>query len=810
MENVENGLVVTDVTRTDLSDWSGAPVEHCQAKVESMAVGVDRVVPDFMDYALRGYDLLSEGYGFDILNYGPASAPLSLFHLTKLMQKSPVFQNMLQFFEGVAYDAVEFRITTSNPKGLVGGFVAGIYPFQPWNDQGFSGEAAKHDLNNMTRQRLMLSPQSELITYGAAEDIVFDVPWQHNVPYLPRSYINSQDDSLGNNNLWPGVPVLYFVSLSAYYVSTQSLPAQIRVFVKFNNLRFTAPAVLAPSLKDGGRRVGRGRGFVAQSGVEALVPLAAAGVEMAVSRVGDEVLSLFSGGGSGVSDSASPANKSTYEDPDAVQLAYIGDSTKIGPPPTTPIFRKWVKSKAPAKTAFEMMQEPQFLTTIASGVDDTFYANPTAPRSVSDINGSDQNCSYLRWFSQFAQFWRGTIIFDFVIMGHAFVETSYNLKISYPPNSTNLTTVYSENSILKGVCSGIYHIQVPMPFMTPFDHMPIIDAHGMSTAQLLAVTPSILAWRFDVVSTALDVTPILYTAVFYRAGPDFEFLQPMAVGLGYVENNSLLKKRRRKQQLAKQDDSLSDPEAQCGLPEVAEVFQTRAKAQKPTQSMFVVNDFSAIMSIWSRSLPYDSYDSSDEPIIDIHDATDPYWYPMNDSAASYTLDVNNSWWVTNDYVSMLSSMFLYFKGSIGLKVLCVTQGGVGYRYLALKNAFDLRQQGHNPFTSALTGQMPPVSNFGFGCVVTDNQVQPVMEITIPLRSVFEWSFTNPQVCSSFYTGALDVDGYYGEISSNIVLHNASEDLIDILFRKAGPDFMLAVRSLLPPPTLWVAKGYNWS
>jgi len=245
---------------------------------------------------------------------------------------------------------------------------------------------------------------------------------------------------------------------------------------------------------------------------------------------------------------------------------------------------------------------------------------------------------------------------------------------------------------------------------------------------------------------------------------------------------------------------------QIGIPPPSIVFQTRAKAQLDTDQMVSLDNLEDYMNIWSRSLPYSSYDSNDEPLVQLVDAISPYWYPQVSTDASHTLDVNNSWWVTNDYVSFFSSMFLYFKGSIGMKILC--QPGTGYKYLTLTSGDVLRQPGHNPFTFVTT-QLPPTANFGYGTVATDLGGQPVLEVTIPLRSSLRWAFANPQqmshVLGGFYYG-LELSG---SLHTNVVLHDPSADLQDALYRKAGKDFILAVRSLLPPPTLWMAKGNDW-
>jgi hypothetical protein len=441
METIENKIAKTQVSRSDLSDWSGAPVCKSDPQLD-VVKNEDRVVTDTMDYGLRGYDLFNEGYSFDHLEYGPASAPLSIYNLTNLMKNSQTFQNMIQYFEGVAYDSVEFRITCSNPKGLVGGFVAGVYPHSQWNASSFQDQRIYFDQNAMTRQHLMLVPSVELITYGAAQDIVFDVPWQYNVPYISRKYIQTFDDTApaaSGRSLWSGTPVVFFVGIGASYVSTLSFPAIIRVYVKFKNLRFSGPSFLAPPSfeEEISSRMSRIR---PQSGVETLIPAAMNAAMAAASTIGAEILTDNVPSVSPTDSEIS--NSGTYENPQAVQLAYVGDSTKYGPPPTTPIFRPWAKDTKKHKI-LEFLTQPQYLQTVDTTGSTEFFANPTAQRGINDLRGNDQNCTYFRFFSQACSYWRGTIIFEFVIMGHPMVEVGYSFQIFYPPFTIDTTTSFS-------------------------------------------------------------------------------------------------------------------------------------------------------------------------------------------------------------------------------------------------------------------------------------------------------------------------------------------------------------------------------
>jgi len=365
-----------------------------------------------------------------------------------------------------------------------------------------------------------------------------------------------------------------------------------------------------------------------------------------------------------------------------------------------------------------------------------------------------------------------------------------------------LTSDFSQNSILKGICSGTHRISIPMPFMTVRDHMPIVDVISPRAAQLNTNSASALQAIITVVSTALDVAPVIPITVFVRAGEDFQFLQPNAVGRGYT-NNVLF-------------------EAQVGLPPIAETFETRAKQQKPTGQMIALDHVEDFMNIWSQALPYDSFAGSPaRPFPDIKDSAQPCWWDptlVQNKAFAVTPSVTNDYWVTLDYLNHFSSMFLYYRGSIGMKILCESgepSAGRGYKYFALSSGQEFRQPGHDPYMqSAISGwQMQANGNLAYGCVATELQGQPVLEVTVPLRNIFEWGMVMPNQMETVLGGDFDNSEMDGIMSTNVILvgNNTTQSttLYDLLYRKIGWDYSVAVRTLLPPPFLWITKGNNW-
>ena len=92
-------------------------------------------------------------------------------------------------------------------------------------------------------------------------------------------------------------------------------------------------------------------------------------------------------------------------------------------------------------------------------------------------------------------------------------------------------------------------------------------------------------------------------------------------------------------------------------------------------------------------------------------------------------------------------------------------------------------------------------------VITPSGLQPVIDVTVPYRSNYAWCPTtnyNPKMSILANADLLDVP----HISHNIVLQVTSGDLRDALFRKVGPDFSLRVPTIMPPPGLWLNRGFS--
>lgn len=795
MEKLQNENVDL-TTSSQLSAWNGTVILLDQTENEAIRLGEDKMVPDHLDLTKRLYNVLQYATtsGIVLNDYIPLgpSQPTSfgIVDLYRLFSSSPPLKAALSLYEGFSYDSLDFTVSVSDVKGLTGALMVGYYPHKNWYDVTQASELAALTLNDMTKKNVVNSaPECQLVSLSAAQDVKFTVPWQHPVPFLPRASVKGNWTTRTPPS---GTPVPFFWLPVSHYVSSVSLPAQLRMFVKFNGLRFYGPNIIDNFMT-----------YDQQSGLEVAAAAASAYVVESVVESGAEIVRDVIGVSN--DDALEETYKAgTYEAPTAVQMAYAGDTTAVGPPGTSPILFRNLESRS-SHDLLTFLKRPQYLATLNTGTAVRLHANPTFPYGVK--RGANQIPTYFAWFAQAAMYWRGTLNFHFVILGHPMVEVRHSLLMYFPPNYTSDNNDMAGLPTLRGITNGTQHIVVPMPSMNVLDHLPVIDnVYDDMTEEVNKFSSSRLYAGFDVVSTMLDITPTIPILVFMSAGDDFTFLQPNAVGLGYADNLPVpppfgKSKLRRKKTY----------EQQVGLCPHDIVFETKATAQLHTKTLPVIKTVEDLFKIWCRALPYSAYASNDEPIVDIHAGTSPCWWPPGGGSAAATLNVNNSWWITNDYVSLYSAHFLYFRGSLGFKVILKPGAEPSYKYVALAAPDDLlRQKGHNPYTFT-EGQMPPEANFGYGTVVTPDALQPVLDATIPYRSGLTWSPVNPiELDHSSLSPSISAGTVMNRIKTNITLQEPDGDLLSALFRKGGSDYAVSVEGLLPPPTLWMAKGYNWS
>jgi len=260
---------------------------------------------------------------------------------------------------------------------------------------------------------------------------------------------------------------------------------------------------------------------------------------------------------------------------------------------------------------------------------------------------------------------------------------------------------------------------------------------------------------------------------------------------------------------------LAKLELQTGIPPPNDTFHTRAQSFPRVDVMLPMLHIEDFMEIWSRALPFRKYDSGDEPIPEAGIMSWPCFWPPTGGSAAWTPGVNNSWFVCQDFISLLSSQFLYYTGSIGIKILVATSnlGATEYKYVSLRpSGLAYRQMANNPFTYS-PDELDFDSNFGNGTTVTPATKQPVIETTLPYRSSICYNCIVPDALDlglNYYCGMLGPNFVANTVNTNVVLQQPGGDLQDALYRKKGTDYYLCVESLLPPAYLWLARGGDWT
>lgn len=797
-----------------ISDWAGDPLS-VDATFPESAPNEDKAVADSHQITERMFDLLADVYSFPKGRDLPTNDNIHVYRPLRLLMGRVLVPLMAQY-AAFAYDSLTVRFSVSDPKAIAGGCMVGHYLSRDWrglgNDSPGSYESEYNSifsLNNMSKAWLVNFNNTHFMPYGMSNDVQITIPWAFMSTQVFRDHYFSpslHDDGSYMNLV--GEPILFVRTLASYNVSSVIFPPKLRIFVKFNNLRFLYPnylegfrlpeSTVSVDEKAKVRKKMRSSTYEPQSGMEpVMLGLAAEAIASAGAEVVDSALSP-------IREYLAPEEDSgTYERPTAVQLSFAGDTTSMFPPSTSPIFSAVGDSGEP-HAIIDFLKQPQLIDVITTHNTTVreYYSRPTNPTGAP--RSSSPTCTWFNWFGQCATYWRGTLYFDFIIAGHPTIEVAYNLVLQYP-NSRYWNVAsgsFSETGTLTGLCKGPTRITVPMPFASTVDKVPI---YTINNNVPVSWTPAAVAFQAQVISTMLDDLPPIPIYVFIRAGEDFSFYWPQPPGLWNCETDSMLRKKKKSAPIS----------AQISIPIEPIVFETRAKSQGPLPQehhpICYVEDF---FRYWARCLPFRGTQGNDEPIPDAAYMGNPGIY-VRDSAA-WTVDVNNSWMICQDYLSLYSSMFLYYKGSIGIKALAVPrvqEDAQPYVYLALNPPKANNYVTHNPFTSN-PNVVPVKANLGVGSVVTPAYAQPVVEATIPMMFATSWA----PVCPAIDVIASEWDGdprssiyEFPSVSTNLALwDHQTGDLMDSLFRKGGQDYIVRCPCLIPPPFLWMARGGDWS
>jgi len=825
-------------TESIQSEWVG-PETHAKEKVvHNFRNMTDTVKGDRLEWSDRLFavhEFMSQPLGIPI---GPTVSPtFGSFVINKILREAQFVKCSGERYWGFKYDSIDVRFTVSDPKGLVGGLHVGWYPYQDYYDKDVAETMTVVMSKDLLRQGWYNGPYTHMLGFGTSADVSFTIPWSYKFPVMSYRAMDRTDESTPDKRLIWGAPFLWWDLLpNSAFVTTVHKPAVLMMFLKFNGFKWYGPTVYeTPEAQPAVFRQ-----------MEAAVVAEVA--TLIASEVGPELVAEEVIGGYVAKESIDEIGEmGTYDLPQSVQQAYFGDTTSVDFPNTTPIFfRPTNNGSHPIPKVHEILSRPQYITEFTTEETDWkwFSNDPVSFGVYSGLTDAVYNkATYFRWFGMLARYWRGNINAHILVLGHPMVQVQLETEIRYP-YLADLAQPTSDITRHVTTFSSTRHTIVPMPFLTMNDYMPVFDNFPSNNTDFGAYT-TILTVRAKVVSTMLNIDPVIPIYVYMSAGADFKYYQPLPPGMYHPEfdpvpaNRNSVRGRQqikvaRSERLRKErakkikspivvslDEKDKDPvqaavfrQVYLQLEEDHDKAYSREMVTEDPGTMVYLEDIVDYCKIWSRAVPFFHYDSTtDEPEPDaLPGFSAPWWYPPIDR--SEDLDVNNSWYFTNDYVSYFGSMFMYFKGEMGFKISMNGDAAIReqnvYLYVSLGDCDDgLRQQTHVPFDYD-ADQVPPESNFGSGTVITPASKQPIIECTIPYRGSNAWSYTNynaylqPQIATEFlFKNA--------EVHHNIVLYNDDElSLADAMFRKVGSDFCLAIETLLPPPTMWIARGFDWS
>jgi hypothetical protein len=770
-------------TGSDLSEWIGPEVLLEETQVHIPRSMRNLVEPDVFDWTQRLFSLDEiEGFpnGYSV---GPTVGIVGdMQDAFDILRGYDVIRTVLRKYFALSYDSIDVRFTVSDPKNLVGALHVGWIPYQDWYDKNPEETMAVIVGSEYLLQGFVNGPYTHLLTLGMSQDVSFTIPWSFKTPIITTEMIADQDSSDPDRRPLYGTPCIWWASLPGVsYITTVSNPASLRVFVKFNNLRFYGPNNNAIEA-------------VSQSGLEVVAAAevaASVAATLGAESLVENAIDMFVG----KEEVEELADFGTYDRPQAVQLAYFGDTTSCDFPNTTPIFSPHLNmASPPILSVHEMLKRPQYIGYFLTGSGDQVYNNDPMRFHTAAGAAGNSTANYFRYFGLINRYWRGSLNFHFIVAGHPMVQVQFSSYIKYPNALVVPAQLMGSFARHLTTFPSSKHIVVPVPFVSVSDYIPVQDAYPYDQQPSDAYTTTIVA-NTRVISTMLDVAPVIPTYVYVSAGPDFAFYSPIPPGLYNAS------------ELAPSLDIVS----QIYLPmnDQQEVARTRSMVTSDPGTHVSLPTVFDYMKLWSRAVPFVDYEpSTEEPIPDAGVGfANAYWFPPVDR--SEDLDANNSWFFTLDYVAYLSSLFLLYKGEMGFKVALATTGRPqgGYVYVSLGDPI-VRQQTHVPFPYSVE-QVPPQSNFGAGTVITPTSKQPVLEFTLPYRGVNVWSFASyhaytrvPATNHRYFPNAL--------VNHNVTLLDEEGELNDAMFRKVGPNFALAIETGLPPPTMWAARGFDWS
>jgi len=759
-------------------------------------------------FSEREYELRASTVKEFLPSGGTSTLDFSLLYLiANFFQIRPQLSNYKYF----SYDAIEIRTTISSPKGVSGGMYVGWYPYHPIETTTYTSYTDP--------SILLLRKDTVFVSASTSEDVKHTIPWTFPCNMLSCEWLKSlTSESPAANNV-PGMPRLVIAKLVLAYVSSVAKGALVRVFMKFKGMKFYGPTYHVNALE--GKQyqqmmtgiVGGAAKLAVEAGIahgvgHIVADVAAGAVEKTADFVCENTgfcpdVKQFTKAFRGIANSA----VDNYVNPTHLMAAPFGDTTSSSVTIAPPIFGPSSLPPTPeadevSLNMMEFLSRPQYVgTATLNGSVTVFKNDPQSPLGT----GALPPANWFKFFANLARYWRGTMLFHVVVMGHPMIEVEFTTVIVYESSTASTAPagdVLNTYSNYVTRFSGTKVITVPMPFLTNSSYLPL--AEGFHT--------TLLYCSGKVLSTMLDMDPTIHYAVFVSAGDDFSYFQPRPPGQYLTANvTSQAAAKATKAKKSRKKDTESRQYQQCRLPSVgAEMHKIDVKLTTDRGTLMPVNEFKELMALYANVLE-----------VNVTDADNLWTYPLvfpngfrpGTTAPSPALP--HDWYARQDYLGYLSSLFLMFRGDMNYKAFVNVITDLGdnrpIAYVSLGDPIT-SELAYSPweYSSAYEFGASNYMNFGTGVVSTVTAVQPVMEFCLPLRCALPMSYASRY--DSLKGDAFEIRSENALVNTNLFTGAALPEygIVDLLYRKRGSNFDLFHEVLPPPYSLWGVRGFALS
>lgn len=812
----ENDASSTTVSRFGV--FGGPPVD-VQPEAQRTIPVPEFISPESVPYSNRLFLILKT-----TLN---AASSVQRFFPTNAIFGSVVLKPTFQNYAYYSWKKLVLRYTFSAPKSIAGGAIAGWMPYSnalKGTTDGQNASITTFVNGPWFKQLACMRPDTELVSLGSSTDIEIHIPWSYAFSKLPCVY---PFEFLDTTAMEVGEPFAFLLPFAYKNLSNFPQDTQVQVYGRVEGLQFYGPIFRDISMDDMVPQmdiVGGKLRDVATSAIEkSFTKMVNTGINVVEQKVCDMtgVCVDANGDGNGPTNpeislpNADPQPETVGGAPvstESVKLDYYGDTTGIYIPhglrlnPTLGNPRLHMQGNM-TLPIMQFLSRPQLF-----GISE-FSTSPVTLRgfggSIPGIELQGMDVSWFAYFANLARYWRGSLRFHYVVMGHPLVQCE--IASYYSANAETPLPQFESNPGKIVSFSGTKTFVFDMPFAHIMDFVPTTTSRSTLTEQTKG-TFGMVEVRLRTTSSAFDIAPIIPVAVFISAGPDFQYFDPRppgyygAIVVPQPASRSYDAPRNRGSHPPKKVDIFEGMTPQIRLPAELEMLIELPEANYavPLDEFVPISDLLGMARMFSRKM---------------HSVEESAIYPADWTYIS-TLSYASSSWPNNDafshmdYVSYISELFLYWKGSMSFKVIANKEVGPYPDRLGLSvclgEPFNTIES-YSPIAS--TTQLGPseATNFGGGYAGTNIELQPILEFTVPLRSSCPLGFTHyvdaeTEVPFSIRTAFTPPPFIKTNIEYWVSTPVLSEG--DHIYRMAGRDFALFTEFTIPPPYVWQTRGID--